>query len=114
MGDKLIDLQDELKAQYLPDAVWMMNRRVRGEVRKFKDGHSNYLWQPAQFANQPDLLLGHPVVLDGEMPAMACGSLSVAFGNFEAGYTIVDRHGIKVLRDPTPPIHSCCSTAMPA
>lgn len=99
-GDKLIDLQSELKAQYLPGAVWVLNRRVRADVRKFKDGQNNYLWQPAQFAGQPDLLLGHPVVLDEEMPAKSSGGFPLAFGNFKAGYTIVDRHGIKVLRDP--------------
>ncbi|MBN9309005.1 phage major capsid protein [Devosia sp.] len=99
-GDKLIDLQAELKAQYLPGAVWVMNRRIRADVRKFKDGQNNYLWQPAQFAGQPDLLLGHPVVLDEEMPAKASNAFPIAFGNFKAGYTIVDRHGIKVLRDP--------------
>jgi len=35
-----------------------------------------------------------------DMPAIAANSLSLAFGNFKEAYTIVDRQGIRVLRDP--------------
>lgn len=34
------------------------------------------------------------------MPAMGTGSLSLAFGDFAAAYQIVDRQGIRVMRDP--------------
>jgi len=34
------------------------------------------------------------------MPAIASNSLSIAFGDFKRGYLIVDRQGIRVLRDP--------------
>ncbi len=51
-------------------------------------------------AGQPAPLLGFPVHLGEDMPAVAAGSLSVAFGNFEEGYTIVDRQGMQILRDP--------------
>ncbi len=34
------------------------------------------------------------------MPALATDSLSVAFGDFGAAYQIVDRVGIRVLREP--------------
>ncbi len=33
------------------------------------------------------------------MPAMGTGSLSMAFGDFNAAYQIVDRQGIRVIRD---------------
>jgi HK97 family phage major capsid protein len=99
-GDKLIDLQAELKAGYRANAVWLMNRRTAAAVRKFKDGQSNYLWQPSTQANQPDMLLGHRIVLDEEMPDVGSGTYPIAFGDFKRGYTIVDRLGIRVLRDP--------------
>ena len=35
-----------------------------------------------------------------DMPALAANSLSLAFGDFQDGYTIVDRLGIRMLRDP--------------
>lgn len=46
------------------------------------------------------MLLGYPVTEAEDMPDIAANSLSVAFGNFHKGYTIVDRMGIRVLRDP--------------
>jgi HK97 family phage major capsid protein len=35
-----------------------------------------------------------------EMPDIAADSYSVAFGDFNRGYLIVDRQGVRVLRDP--------------
>lgn len=34
------------------------------------------------------------------LPDVAAGSLSIAFGDFQRGYLIVDRAGVRVLRDP--------------
>jgi HK97 family phage major capsid protein len=34
------------------------------------------------------------------MPDLAADSFSVAFGDFNRGYLIVDRAGVSVLRDP--------------
>jgi len=100
-SDALIDLMHKLKAGYLPKATWLMPRAVANAIRKFKENTSNaYIWQPGLQAGTPATLLGHPVVLAEDMPAIASGSLSVAFGNFEEGYTIVDRIGLRVLRDP--------------
>ena len=41
-----------------------------------------------------------PVVEAEDMPDVAASSLSVAFGDFRRGYLIVDRQGVRVLRDP--------------
>ena len=35
-----------------------------------------------------------------DMPDIAANSLSVAFGDFRRGYLVVDRQGVRVLRDP--------------
>jgi HK97 family phage major capsid protein len=58
------------------------------------------VWQPAATAGEPSLLLGYPVVESEDMPAITTDSYSVAFGDFRRGYLIVDRVGIRVLRDP--------------
>jgi len=100
-ADVLIELMNKLKAGYLPKATWLMPRSVIDVVRKFKEsGSGSYLWQPSLEAGTPATLLGYPVIVAEDMPAMSSGSLSVAFGNFEEGYTIVDRLGLQVLRDP--------------
>ena len=46
------------------------------------------------------MLMGYPVAESEDMPAIATNSYSVAFGDFRRGYLIVDRVGIRVLRDP--------------
>ncbi len=100
-ADVLIDLMHKLRAGYLPKASWLMPRSVANLVRKFKENTSNaYIWQPGLQAGTPATLLGHQVVLAEDMPAMATGSYSLAFGNFAEGYTIVDRIGFHILRDP--------------
>jgi HK97 family phage major capsid protein len=35
-----------------------------------------------------------------DMPDVAANSLSIGFGDFRRGYLIVDRQGVRVLRDP--------------
>jgi HK97 family phage major capsid protein len=41
-----------------------------------------------------------PVVEAEDMPAIAANSFSLAFGDFRRGYVVVDRMGIRILRDP--------------
>ena len=45
-------------------------------------------------------MLGYPIVDDDNMPDVGAGAFPVAFGDFQRGYLIVDRFGIRVLRDP--------------
>jgi HK97 family phage major capsid protein len=99
-GDCLIDLVYTMKATFRPGAVWLMNRKTAGTIRKFKDGDGNYIWHESMQAGQPSLLLGHPVELDENMPNVAAGAFPIAFGDFRRGYTIVDRHATRVVRDP--------------
>ena len=99
-SDALIDLVYALKQGYRRNANWVLNRNVQAEIRKFKDADGNYLWQPAMQAGQPASLLGYPVTESEDMPDLATDSLSIAFGDFRRGYLVVDRVGVRVLRDP--------------
>ncbi|MBI1215674.1 MAG: phage major capsid protein [Alphaproteobacteria bacterium] len=98
-GDALISLVYSLKSVYREKAVFMMRRSVLAEVRKLKDSQGNYLWQPDFQQKQSGTLLGFDVLEAEDMPAIGADSLSIAFGDFSAGYQIVDRQGIRVLRD---------------
>jgi HK97 family phage major capsid protein len=69
-------------------------------VRKLKDGQGNYIWQPTYVAGQPSTLQGYPVVEIPGMPNMTTGLVSILFGDMEATYLVIDRVGIRVLRDP--------------
>ena len=46
------------------------------------------------------MLMGYPVAESEDMPDIATNSYSVAFGDFRRGYLVVDRVGIRMLRDP--------------
>ena len=98
--DRLIDLVYAPKAQYRPNARFVMNRRTVSAVRKFKDADGNYVWQPAQRAGETASLLGYPLTEIETMPDVAANATAIAFGDFRRGYLIVDRAGVRVLRDP--------------
>ncbi|WP_262694473.1 phage major capsid protein [Kordiimonas aquimaris] len=98
--DNLVDLVHALKARYRQGAKFVMNSATLAEVRKMKDGDGNFIWRPGLIEGQADMLLGYPVVEAEDMPDVATGAFAVAFGNFERGYTIVERTGTRVLRDP--------------
>jgi HK97 family phage major capsid protein len=100
-ADPLQDLIGSFKDQYLQNASFVMRREVRTKIRKLKEATSDrYLWEPSLQAGQPDRLLGYPVRIDQYMPALTTGSLSLALGDFRQAYLIVDRMGIRTLRDP--------------
>ena len=99
-ADKLIDLIYALKAGYRANAHFVMNRATQAVIRKMKDADDNYLWQPSGAPGEAPTLMGYPIAESEDMPNMAADSLSVAFGDFRRGYLIVDRVGIRVLRDP--------------
>ncbi|MBY9062777.1 phage major capsid protein [Sphingomonas yunnanensis] len=99
-GERLIDLVQALRAPYRQGACFVMNAATAAQVRKVKTRDGQFLWQPGLAAAQPATLLGYPVVEAEDMPDVAAGSASIAFGNFRLGYLIADRGDTAVLRDP--------------
>ena len=98
--EKLIDLVQALRGPYRQGACWVMNSATLARIRKFKSSDGALLWVPGIAAGQPATLLGYPVVEAEDMPDIAANALSVAFGNFKAGYLIADRGETQILRDP--------------
>ena len=99
-SDRLVDLVYALKAGYRQNATWVMNRKTQAEIRKLKDGQGHYLWQPPAAVGQPATLMNFPVVEAEDMPGIAADACPIAFGDFRRGYLVVDRMGVRVLRDP--------------
>lgn len=101
-GDSFKDLQNSLIEDYQTSAVWMMKRSTWSSVTQLKDSTGRYLFET--FSNFRDgdqlMVLGKRVVLADDMPEQAADSLSVIFGDFNEGYMIADRIGIRILRDP--------------
>ena len=98
--DRLIDLIQSLRAPYRQGACFVMNSATLSVIRKMKTSDGAFLWQPGLSAGQPATLLGYPVVEAEDMPDIAAGSLSIAFGNFAMGYVIAERSETSILRDP--------------
>jgi len=98
--DRLLDLVHSLRAPYRQGASWVMNASTLATIRKFKTTDGAFIWQPGVAAGQPDTLLGYSVVETEDMPDIAANSLSIAFGNFKAGYLIAERTETNILRDP--------------
>ncbi len=99
-SDVLVDLIYAVRAGYRQNASFVMNRKTQSMVRKFKDSTGNYLWQPPASPGNRSNLIGFPLADAEEMPDVAANSLSIAFGDFRRGYLIVDRAGVRVIRDP--------------
>lgn len=98
-ADGLLDLFYQLKTPYVANSSWLMARLSVKAIRKFKDNDGQYLWQPSLVAGAPATFNGRPIIEAPDMPAIGAGNLPVAFGDFKAAYQIVDRLGIRVLRD---------------
>jgi len=99
-SDVLVDLVYEVRAGYRQNAHFVMNRRTQAEVRKLKDADGNYLWAPATRADGKPTLMNFPIAESEDMPDISPNASAIAFGDFNRGYLIVDRVGVRVLRDP--------------
>jgi len=100
-GDTLITALYSLKSEYRANASWFMNRTTMAGVRKEKDTDGAYIWQPGIQAGQPATLLGYPVAPAFEDMATytTTGALAIAVGDMRSAYQIVERQGIRILRD---------------
>lgn len=96
----LIDIVYDLPSAFTGNARFAMNRKTQGAVRKLKDGDNTYLWQPSYAAGQPATVLGFPVTEVPDMPDVAANAVAALFGDFKKTYTVFDRVGVRILRDP--------------
>ncbi|MEL6707618.1 MAG: phage major capsid protein [Pseudomonadota bacterium] len=99
-GDGFISLIYELPEEYEANARLFLNRTTSGRARKLKDGQGNYLWQPSYQVGQPSTIAGVPTAHIPGMPAVAADAIAALYGDMRMAYQIVDRIGLRVLRDP--------------
>ena len=99
-ADAIGDLVYALGAQYRANGTFVMNSKTAGMVRKLKDNDGRFLWSDGLAAGEPARLMGYPVLVAEDMPDIADDAFALAFGDFNAGYTIAERPDLRVLRDP--------------
>jgi HK97 family phage major capsid protein len=98
--DGIIGIVYALKEPYAARASWLIKRESVAQLLMLKDNAGNYLYTPPNQSGQIATLYGYPLRYAADLPSVAAGALVAAFGDFAAGYTIVDRLGIRALRDP--------------
>ena len=98
--DALIDFMFKLGAPYRQNATWLMSSLTAALLAKLKDANGQLIYRESLIVGQPSTLLGRPVEIDEGMPAPGANAMPIAFGDFQAGYLINDRIGLRVLRDP--------------
>jgi len=99
-ADGFISVKFSLVEQYMNNAVWLMARSTVAAAMKLKFGDGHYIWSPGLTQKEPSTILGDPLYMSTTMPTVAANAVSVAYGNFKEAYTIVDRLGISLQRDP--------------
>ncbi|EJN7562836.1 phage major capsid protein, partial [Escherichia coli] len=99
-ADAIIKLIYTLRKAHRTGAKFMMNNNSLFAIRLLKDTEGNYLWRPGLELGQPSSLAGYGIAENEQMPDIAADAKAIAFGNFKRGYTIVDRIGTRILRDP--------------
>lgn len=101
LAKALVALMMTLRAQYRPNARWLMNRTTGIRLRQIQDTAKRFMWAPEGnlLEGEQAILLGFPVTYDDNMPNIGENTHPVAFGDFRQGYVIVDRHGIRMNRD---------------
>ena len=98
--DCIISLVYSLGANYRSNASFLMNSKTSGAVRKMKDADGRFMWSDGLAAGEPARLMGYPVMICEDMPDIAANAYAIAFGDFNAGYTIAERPDLRILRDP--------------
>jgi len=98
--DRLMDVTLAVKSIYLNGSAWLMNRTTQGKIRQLKNTEGDYIWRPGLELGAPNTLFGYPVETDDNMDTIAAGKFPVWFGNWKRGYMVIDRYGIRVLRNP--------------
>ncbi|QDP65960.1 MAG: putative major capsid protein [Prokaryotic dsDNA virus sp.] len=100
-ADDIIELGNSLIEDYQANATFGMKRATFTDVMQLKSSDGAYLLDPRiLMEGGTKMLLGKDVVFMEDMPVKASNALAMVVADFEEFYTVVDRLGIRVLRDP--------------
>lgn len=101
--EKLLTVSEKLHPGYRANARWFMNRTTVAKLRLLTDTSSQgkYVFIPDFSGATAGSIFGKAIVLLEDMASYSTGdALAIAFGDMREFYTIVDRIGIRTLRDP--------------
>jgi len=97
-GDDFIDVKFDMAPQYWPGCTWLLHRTILKEMRKLKDGNSNYIWGRGLAGGEDATIVDFPYVLSEYAPAVSTTGLYVAIlGNWD-NYWIADALNMEMQR----------------
>ena len=78
----LVEVESTMPVPYKnQDTVWLMSPEAVKVIRLLTDDQSRPLWEPSLQAGNPDMLLGYPVFVDGNLDAATSGKRAVVFAH---------------------------------
>ena len=98
----LVTMQNSLKEPYQANATFLLQRASNAAMLLIEDGQGRPIFNMAydKNAGMEPTIFGRPVRYAADMPSIATNAVAVLYGDFRKGYQIVDRTGVRVLRDP--------------
>lgn len=98
-ADDFIEMKMKLKPGYRKNAVWVMNTAILKDAMKLKDNNGQYIWEKGLIENEPDTILGIPVIESELAPSTkTAGSYIAVLGDFSKyWFAYVDQLEIQVL-----------------
>jgi len=102
--EKFMEMIYQCPAQYRRNGAWVVKsstelalRQLRSETDATYKGR--FLWEPSLQAGAPNTFLGYPIHNQDDMKELSDTAQVIAiFGDFKAGYRIIDRAGITLER----------------
>lgn len=88
------------KTGYLGNAKWMMSRATHNVLVDLKTTDGEYFLQRDITEAAAGRIFGYEIVINEDMAEIGAGNMPIVFGDFAAGYQVVDRVGVSMLRDP--------------
>lgn len=88
------------KTGYLGNARWMMSRATHNILVDLKTSDGEYFLQRDITVAAAGRIFGYEIVINEDMAEVGAGTMPIIFGDFNAGYQVVDRVGVSMLRDP--------------
>jgi HK97 family phage major capsid protein len=99
-ADEVIKLHDAVKDRYQNNAMWIMSNATRTALRLLKDSMGRYLLQDDISSPFGTTLLGKPVYVSDNMPEIATGNMTIAYGDFKGlAVKFSEEINIQVLRE---------------
>ena len=95
--DEVLDLEHSVDRAYRTRAAFSMADSTALLLRKLKDLDNQYIWRAGAEPGSPDRLFGYPVIYNNDIPAVATGQRTMAFGDHSA-YYLRDVSAIQVVR----------------